>query len=334
LRVFLLCFITFKGETFKGEHSNIICCCLNLGRLKIKNMLKILKYFTFFFLVFGLGIIIAIIISTSLPAKIWNRLDASDFSKLTSRIPRFYIVQSGSMKPAIKTGSIVVSLPSDNYFQGDVITFSPRDKSNNLITHRVVFKKYTEESSPTYLTAGDANEDLDSWEITNANIIGKNVLTLPYLGYLANFAKTPQGFLILVIVPATIVIYEEIKNLLRELFLFIKNTKSKFSFKGETFKAGKKKSDSGSLPWVAAIFPILGAGMVLVGLTAAYFNDIEESIGNAFKASGNFQDELQVNNPPIQDLYEDEPTATPSPTLVPDDQVLPIATQEGEFIKN
>lgn len=35
-----------------------------------------------------------------------------------------YVVQSGSMEPAIKTASVVFSIPQKNYNPGDVITFA------------------------------------------------------------------------------------------------------------------------------------------------------------------------------------------------------------------
>ncbi|OGM59419.1 signal peptidase I, partial [Candidatus Woesebacteria bacterium RIFCSPLOWO2_01_FULL_39_10] len=131
--------------------------------------------------------------------------------------PRTYLVQSGSMEPAIKTGSIVITLPSSVYSQGEVITFSKNSK--NIVTHRIQAKLYPEgaSSSPVYKTAGDANENFDNWEVNNSDIIGKVVFSVPYVGYVADFAKKPQGFILLVIIPATIIIYEELKNIIREL---------------------------------------------------------------------------------------------------------------------
>ena len=43
---------------------------------------------------------------------------------------KLYTVQSGSMEPTIHTGSIIFSVPSDNYQIGDIITFKAEaDKS-------------------------------------------------------------------------------------------------------------------------------------------------------------------------------------------------------------
>src|SRR3989344_3306207 len=77
------------------------------------------------------------------------------------KFPKAYIVQSGSMEPAIKTGSIVISYPSNSYSEGDVVTFSKSVGAKNLITHRVEARFFPDgvDKAPTYLTSGDANED-------------------------------------------------------------------------------------------------------------------------------------------------------------------------------
>lgn len=121
-----------------------------------------------------------------------------------------FVVQSGSMEPAIKTGSVVITKTQKNYKVGDVITFSLDGKGREHITHRIV------EVSDSFRTKGDANEEPDLWQVQQDQIIGKSILTIPYLGYFADFVKTPKGFVILVIIPTSIVIYEEMKSILRE----------------------------------------------------------------------------------------------------------------------
>jgi signal peptidase len=176
----------------------------------------------------------------------------SSFDNLNSIIPRAYIVQSGSMSPAIKVGSIVITQKSPSYLPNDIITFNPggslqsapREKNTNLVTHRILFKNYPEGvgGPASYLTAGDANEEFDRNEIKEDQIVGKVVATLPYAGYIADFAKKPYGFILLVIVPATIIIYEELKFLKRE---FGKSYKKLLpSFKGLSFKGSRTITSS------------------------------------------------------------------------------------------
>lgn len=121
-----------------------------------------------------------------------------------------FVVQSGSMEPAIKTGSVVITKTEDNYKIGDIITFSLNGKSKEHITHRII------NISDKFETKGDANEEPDLWQADPTQIVGKSILSIPYLGYFADFVKTPKGFVLLVVIPTSIVIYEEMKSILRE----------------------------------------------------------------------------------------------------------------------
>lgn len=130
------------------------------------------------------------------------------------------VVQSGSMEPAIKTGSVVVIKPSAIYEIGEVITFESPFKDqrgrNIPVTHRITEIKI-EEGLPMYITKGDANEDSDSRLIRHQEVIGKLAFNIPYLGYVIEASRTPYGFFALVIIPAGIVIIEQLANILREI---------------------------------------------------------------------------------------------------------------------
>ena len=128
---------------------------------------------------------------------------------------KILIVQSGSMEPAIKTGSVVVVKPMDNYQTGDVITFANKDGGKST-THRIV-ETETENGETYFMTKGDANNAADNNKIAPDKIIGKVLFSVPYAGYLAVAAKQPLGFALLVIVPAGLIIIEEIGKIRKEL---------------------------------------------------------------------------------------------------------------------
>lgn len=129
---------------------------------------------------------------------------------------KLFIVQSGSMAPAIKMGSIVVIKPADDYKIGDVITFGPYSRTKAPTTHRI-YEIKVESDQPIYITKGDANEDPDQREITKKDVLGKVILSVPYLGYVVDFAKKPMGFALIIVIPATIIIYDEIKKIINEI---------------------------------------------------------------------------------------------------------------------
>jgi signal peptidase I len=116
------------------------------------------------------------------------------------------IVQSGSMMPAIKVGSVVVIMPRAPYEVGEIITFTS-ERMDMPVTHRV-FAKTKEAGRTTYVTKGDANEEPDLSSVPERNVIGKVVLTIPYLGYIIDFARKPMGFTFLIGIPATLFMVE------------------------------------------------------------------------------------------------------------------------------
>jgi len=126
------------------------------------------------------------------------------------------IVQSGSMEPAIHTGSLVILRPEESYEVGDIVTFGRDDKDHVPVTHRIV-EKETGDGAVTYTTKGDANEDPDPNTLRKNEVIGKVLFSLPYVGYLLDFAKTPIGFGLLIGIPALFVIYDEVLKIVAEV---------------------------------------------------------------------------------------------------------------------
>lgn len=126
------------------------------------------------------------------------------------------IVLSGSMEPTIKTGSIILIHPEAAYTVGDIVTFGKDTKTNIPTTHRLV-ASHIENGILYFNTKGDANEDPDPDQITQKDIEGKVLFSIPYLGYVIDFAKHPLGFFLLVIVPALIIVLDEARKIFVEM---------------------------------------------------------------------------------------------------------------------
>ncbi len=132
-------------------------------------------------------------------------------------------VLSGSMEPTIKTGAIVAAKPANDYKIGDIITFWPNTKTQPPVTHRI-FDIEVQGGEPVYITKGDANNASDTREITKNDVLGKVLFSVPYLGYVVDFAKKPVGFILIIAVPALVIIFDEIKKIWREI-LKLRNKK-------------------------------------------------------------------------------------------------------------
>lgn len=122
------------------------------------------------------------------------------------------IVKSGSMEPAISTGSLVVVKPSAYYTKGDVITFGKDTKTDVPTTHRIIEVK----SDGSFVSKGDANEEADPNPVARRDVIGKVLFSIPGAGYVLSFARTKLGFALLIGIPAGLVILEELFSIFRE----------------------------------------------------------------------------------------------------------------------
>lgn len=129
---------------------------------------------------------------------------------------KFYSVVSGSMEPEIKLGSLVAIKPSEKYSSGDIITFNPQGaKKSETVTHRIT--SVNEDSGITYFeTKGDANKTPDTEPVEKSRVIGKYLFSVPLLGYPVAYARTRDGLIILIIIPSTIIIWNELQTIKKE----------------------------------------------------------------------------------------------------------------------
>ncbi|MDP3772280.1 MAG: signal peptidase I [bacterium] len=126
-------------------------------------------------------------------------------------------VLSGSMEPAIRTGSIVVVRPSTSYSIGNIVTFTGTSGGKSIpITHRVMEIR-VDRGVPSYITKGDANNAPDARLVAHREIIGGLVFSVPYLGYGVETARKPYGLAALILLPAALIIIDQAGRIKKEL---------------------------------------------------------------------------------------------------------------------
>lgn len=148
---------------------------------------------------------------------------------LSLKVPlRAYNVETGSMQPAIKAGSVVFVMSKEKYEVGEIITFYTSEDNKTTATHRVVsVEEDADIGKLAYETKGDANDTADRGVTDHSRVVGKVIFTLPYLGYPVSFAKTQIGFVALIIVPAALIIYSELISIKSEAGKIVKNKKER-----------------------------------------------------------------------------------------------------------
>lgn len=151
----------------------------------------------------ALLIVVAALLANAFPAAV-----GADYS---------FTVQSGSMEPAIPTGSVVFvkDVPAERIDEGDVITFADA-KGQPTTTHRVV-EKHQADDSIRFQTKGDNNEDPDPEPVYRSEIVGVVTFSIPLFGYLTAFASTKVGWMLFVVAPVTLLITSELWELYESL---------------------------------------------------------------------------------------------------------------------
>ena len=108
------------------------------------------------------------------------------------------VVLSGSMKPAVSPGSLVITkaLAAGQYSVGDVITYRIVGQKDGAITHRIIRRIPTEDGGQSFETKGDANPNGDLVQVGASQIEGKVVEVIPKLGFIYEYEQTRKGFLV------------------------------------------------------------------------------------------------------------------------------------------
>ena len=123
---------------------------------------------------------------------------------------KFLTVIGGSMSPAIPLGAVIAVRPVDaaEIQVGDIIAYNSSDpaRSTLRVVHRVVAVETDANGSLNFITRGDASGSEDIDVTSEANVIGRSWFSIPLLGYLWSYVRTPWLFILLVAVPGIAII--------------------------------------------------------------------------------------------------------------------------------
>lgn len=248
------------------------------------------------------------------------------------------IVRSGSMQPAIGVGDLVVVKGADRivtpapgtfpkYKVGDVVAFSGEKDAKTITTHRVV-NIDAKDGKIAYTTKGDANNAPDGNLVAEGRILGKTTIKIPALGKIFAMAKTRNGFLALVVLPAILVIIFEFFNIFRE----IGKIRQKKVESGTW--AGEEGQNNPNNILLRLLVPIVIGTMFFEGSFASYA-DTETSSGNSMQAADSYQVQTEPSPSPngiqstdlapsVDQTLPAEPSPTPAPSPTPEVEPSPI----------
>jgi signal peptidase I len=129
---------------------------------------------------------------------------------------RALVVMSGSMEPALPTGSVVLvkRIPAEAIAVGDVVSFRSPENPSRVLTHRVQSVGLVDGRLQVQ-TRGDANTGTESWNIDPQGTVGRVVFHVPLLGFALAPLQGALPRLLLVVVPALLLAVRLIADIWR-----------------------------------------------------------------------------------------------------------------------
>ena len=125
-----------------------------------------------------------------------------------------FTILSGSMQPAYSVGDVVLDerIAPTAARPGDVVTFTDPSRQGATVTHRV--ERLTRNGSQVqFITRGDANNASETWAVAAGGTIGRVRVRVPKVGWALQWARSREGKLQLIAMPAAVLALIELGGL-------------------------------------------------------------------------------------------------------------------------
>ncbi|MEI7745853.1 MAG: signal peptidase I [Chloroflexota bacterium] len=99
----------------------------------------------------------------------------------------FTFVNGVSMEPTLHTGDLAIVIPQATYAVGDIISFRPAVGAQGAIIHRIVGG----DAAAGWVVQGDNKDAPDPMTPHADTIVGKDVVTIPGVGWALETLKNP-----------------------------------------------------------------------------------------------------------------------------------------------
>lgn len=126
---------------------------------------------------------------------------------------QFNPVLGEGMSPAFEIGDVAMikSVEPEKIEVGDnIVYYSPLN--GEKLAHRVM-GIHERDSQLFFRTKADTSEDEDPYLVPSENVVGRAESSIPLLGYMARFVRTPLGFTLFLWLPGLVLVGMEIRSL-------------------------------------------------------------------------------------------------------------------------
>ena len=166
---------------------------------------------------------------------------------------RFYIVLSDSMSATdFDAGDLVVVKQVDptTLQEGDIIAYQSQNSENYgaTVTHKIRAKTTDANGNPGFITYGTTTGVDDETVVTYPFILGKYTLALPNVGTFFQFLKTPQGYIICILIPFLMLIIYQGLNCVKIFKLYMAEELEILQAEKDALAEQKRQAEAAQTP--------------------------------------------------------------------------------------
>ena len=181
-------------------------------------------------------------IFTIVSVNTFNRNDRDIFGV------RCYIVLSDSMSATdFDAGDLVLVKEVDpNTLQaGDIIAFQSQDTENygQTVTHKIRTRTTDANGNPGFITYGTTTNTDDETVVTYPFILGKYQTSLPKVGTFFQFLKTPQGYIVCILIPFLLLIIYQGLNCVKIFRMYKAEQMAEIQAEKDALEQQRKQSE-------------------------------------------------------------------------------------------
>lgn len=162
---------------------------------------------------------------------------------------RFYIVLSDSMRATdFDAGDLVVVKEVDpaTLQEGDIIAYQSQNSENYgaTVTHKIRAKTTDANGNPGFITYGTTTGVDDETVVTYPFILGKYEAALPKVGTFFQFLKTPQGYIVCILIPFLLLIIYQGLNCVKLFKMYKTEQMAELQAEKDALEAQRKQSEA------------------------------------------------------------------------------------------
>ena len=161
---------------------------------------------------------------------------------------RFYIALSDSMSATdFDAGDLVLVKEVDpaTLKEGDIIAYQSQNSENygQTVTHKIRAKTTDANGNPGFITYGTTTGVDDETVVTYPFILGKYQMALPKVGTFFQFLKTPQGYILCILIPFLLLIIYQGLNCVKIFKMYKAEQMAELQAEKDALEAQRKQSE-------------------------------------------------------------------------------------------